>query len=344
MRIKKRWVLKDQAIFLKRLSSLLEKGYSLNEAMKFTAIDLSEEKKQDILFCLNELSKGVLLRTTFEKLQFHSEVLSYLYFSEKHGNLEFALREGGEMLNRKMIQHEKLKKVLQYPLFLFFTIGILMYISQSVIAPQFEQIYRSMNLKQSFLTEVLFFIFQGSTFFMVLLVLLFICCLIFYVAFFKNLLPQEKMRMSMKIPLWKKFALLLNSYYFSLQLSNLLKSGLSIYESLTVFENQNLLPFFRDEAAWFIRQLKKGDRFEVLVERNDFYEKELTQVVAHGQANGHLARELYTYSQFVLERIETKMMKWIMLIQPAAYLAVGLTVLIMYLSMILPMYHMMEAL
>lgn len=343
MRINKRWSLKDQAIFLKRLSSLLEKGYSLNEAMTFTSIDLSDEKKQDILFCLKELSKGVILRATFEKLKFHSEVLSYLYFSEKHGNLESALREGGELLHRKMIQHEKLKKVLQYPLFLFFTIGILMYISQSVIAPQFEQIYRSMNLKQSFLTEVLFFIFQGSTFFMVFVVILVIVGIIIYVVFFRKLLPQEKMRLSMSIPLWKKFALLLNSYYFSLQLSNLLKSGLSIYESLTVFEKQNLLPFYRDEAAWFIGHLKKGDRFEVLVARNDFYEKELTQVVAHGQANGHLARELYTYSQFVLERIETKMMKWVMLIQPAAYFAVGVTVLIMYLSMILPMYQMMEA-
>ncbi len=343
MRIKKRWALKDQAIFLKRLSSLLEKGYSLNDAMKFTSIDLSDEKKQDVLFCLRELSKGVLLRSAFEKLQFHSEVLSYLYFAEKHGELDIALREGGEMLNRKLIQHEKLKKVLQYPLFLFFTIGILMYISQSVIAPQFQQIYRSMNLKQSFLVEVLFFIFQGSTYFMVFIVIIFIGGSIFYVTFFNKLLPQEKMRISLKIPLWKKFAVPLNSYYFSLQLSNLLKGGLSIYESLTVFENQDLLPFYRDEAAWFIGQLKKGDRFEVLVERNDFYEKELTQVVAHGQANGHLARELYTYSQFVLERIETKMVKWILLIQPAAYLAVGLTVLIMYLSMILPMYQMMEA-
>lgn len=70
----------------------------------------------------------------------------------------------------------------------------------------------------------------------------------------------------------------------------------------------------------------------------------MSQVVGHGQANGRLARELYTYSQFVLERLEDKTMKWLLMIQPAAYITVGITVLIMYLSMIMPMYHMMEAL
>ncbi|MDQ0858403.1 competence type IV pilus assembly protein ComGB [Bacillus sp. V2I10] len=344
MKIKKKWLIKDQAMFLKRLSDLLEKGYTLNEAMKFTSIDLNEEKKQAVFFCLRELSKGVPVRTAFEKLRFHNEVLSYLYFAERHGDLETALREGGEMLNRKLVQHEKMKKVLQYPLFLFFTIGILLYISQSVIAPQFQQIYHSMNIKPSILTEILFMIFQGTKLFLIFILMLFVLGSIFYISYFKKLLPQEKMRIAIKIPLWKKFVILINSYYFSLQLSNLLKGGLSIYESLTVFENQNLLPFYRDEASWFIDHLKKGERFEGLVARNLFYEKELTQVIGHGQANGHLARELYTYSQFVLERLENKLMKWIMLIQPAAYFAVGMTVLMMYLSMILPMYHMMEAL
>lgn len=344
MKIKKKWLIKEQALFLNRLSDLLEKGYTLNEAMKFTSIDLNEEKKQAVFFCLQELSKGVPVRAAFEKLSFHTEVLSYLYFAERHGDLEMALREGGEMLSRKLVQHEKMKKVLQYPLFLFFTIGILLYISQSVIAPQFQQIYHSMNIKPSILTEILFIIFEGTKIFIGLILLLLIAGSIFHISYFKKLPPQEKMRIAIKIPLWKKFVILINSYYFSLQLSNLLKGGLSIYESLTVFENQNLLPFYRDEASWFIEHLKKGERFEGLVERNSFYEKEMTQVIGHGQANGNLARELYTYSQFVLERLEGKLMKWIMMIQPAAYLAVGVTVLLMYLSMILPMYHMMEAL
>jgi competence protein ComGB len=65
MKIKKKWLIKDQAMFLKRLSDLLEKGYTLNEAMKFTSIDLNEEKKQAVFFCLRELSKGVPVRTLF---------------------------------------------------------------------------------------------------------------------------------------------------------------------------------------------------------------------------------------------------------------------------------------
>ncbi|WP_411333451.1 competence type IV pilus assembly protein ComGB [Metabacillus indicus] len=344
MKTKKRWSLKDQSQFLKRMSNLLEKGYTLNEALKFTSIDLRADKSGDVAHCLRRLSAGQSIRSAFEELSFHREVLSYLYFAEKHGDLDAAFKEAGDMLSRKVVQREKWQKVMQYPLFLFFTIGILFYLSQSVIAPQFQQIYHSMNLEPSFLTHFLFFLFEAVKSAVIGSLVLLMLGGVYYMVRLRAFKPQRKMRFMLKIPVWKKIIVLINSYYFALQLSNLLKSGLSIYESLKVFEHQNFLPFYRDEAKWFIEHLKKGERFETLISHNCFYEKEMSQVVGHGQANGRLARELYTYSQFVLERLEDKTMKWLLMIQPAAYITVGITVLIMYLSMIMPMYHMMEAL
>ncbi|UOK57021.1 hypothetical protein MGI18_20290 [Bacillus sp. OVS6] len=97
----------------------MEKGYTLNEAMKFTSIDLNEEKKQAVFFCLRELSKGVPVRTAFEKLRFHNEVISYLYFAERHGDLEIALREGGNAEPEACAarKNEKSSAISSFPLF-----------------------------------------------------------------------------------------------------------------------------------------------------------------------------------------------------------------------------------
>ncbi len=76
-----------------------------------------------------------------------------------------------------------------------------------------------------------------------------------------------------KIPLLGKAAVLFNSYFFSLQLSSLLKSGLSIYDSLTAFKEQSFLPFYREEAEMLITRLKAGETIESALSGHPCYEK-----------------------------------------------------------------------
>jgi competence protein ComGB len=117
---------------------------------------------------------------------------------------------------------------------------------------------------------------------------------------------------------------------------------MSTFESLKIFETQNILPFYRLEAIHLIGKLKTGVQFHQIIEERGFYEKELSLVILHGQANGQLSRELYMYSQLVIEKLENKIVKAMTIIQPAIYAFVGIVVLFVYLSMLLPMYKMME--
>ncbi|UPG64537.1 type II secretion system F family protein [Metabacillus endolithicus] len=119
---------------------------------------------------------------------------------------------------------------------------------------------------------------------------------------------------------------------------------MSTFESLKVFESQNLLPFFKVEAGYLIQQLRAGEQLHHIIGERCFYEKELSLVILHGQANGQLSRELYTYSQLIIDKLEQKMVKVMAIVQPAIYGFVGIIVLFVYLSMLLPMYKMMESL
>lgn len=332
----------SQAEFMQRLSDLLEKGYSLNEALDFLILQFEGVKKADLLECMEELRHGLSVSSMFEKLSFDRDVLSYLYFAENHGDLQFALKESSDLLTRKCTQAEKLARVLRYPLFLILIGFGVIYISQTVIGPQFLQIYQSMNMEPSLLTKGLMMLFGMMKFLFAALIAFLSLFAVFYFFYFRKLAPHQQMKWMMKVPIWNKGVRMFNSYYFSLQLSYLLKGGLSYFESLKVFEKQSFHPFFKEESASFIKDLKKGEAFESIIKKSSFYEKEFFHMIAHGQANGQLARDLYNYSQFVITNLEKKMMRIISIIQPAVFLFVGLIVLIVYLSMMLPMYQMME--
>jgi competence protein ComGB len=342
MKIKQKWSLKDQAAILKRLSNMLEKGYTLNEALNFLYVNEKGSKKDDLFSCMTHLSSGNSFRQSLTNLYFHRDVLSYLYFAEQHGDMEFALRESSEILHKKMTHLEKLAKILRYPIFLITTVIVILSIVQSVITPQFQQLYSSMNIEASFFSVFLLLVFNALEWLGIVSLLVGITFLFYYFFSYKKKTIEDQMSTLLKIPIINKVFIMFHSYFFALQLSNLLRGGMSTFESLKIFESQNILPFYRLEAIHLIGKLKTGVQLHQIIEERGFYEKELSLVILHGQANGQLSRELYMYSQLVIEKLENKTVKAMTIIQPAIYAFVGIVVLFVYLSMLLPMYKMME--
>ncbi|MDQ0231967.1 competence type IV pilus assembly protein ComGB [Metabacillus malikii] len=343
MKNKRKWSLKDQALLLKRLSDLLEKGYTLNEALNFISVNEKGRQKDDLLNCVSNLAEGYSLRYGLTNLYFHRDVLSYLYFAEQHGNMEFALKESSIMLYKKIAHYDKLTKILRYPIFLIFTVAVILIFIQSVITPQFNHLYTSMNIEVSIFSMILSQSFLYLRWSMLIAAIFLLLFLIYYFIRFRKYTAERKMRLIVKIPILKTYVKMMLSYYLSLQISILLRGGMSIYDCLKIFTTQSIIPFFQEEANTFIHQLKAGQKFNDIIYEREFYEDELSQVILHGQANGQLARELYMYSQFVIEKIDTSINKIITYIQPTVYLFVGIIVLFVYLSMLMPMYKMIDS-
>ncbi|AYV16255.1 MULTISPECIES: competence type IV pilus assembly protein ComGB [Bacillus] len=341
-RIKRTWPLKDQAAFLKRLGEMTEKGYSLIEGLRLLKLQLHKRQLAELTDGIRRLREGDAFYQVLEALSFHKEAVSICYFAEKHGELPGAMKQSGELLQRKLMQTNQIKKMLRYPMFLISSVCVMFYILQSLIIPQFSGIYQSMNMNTSGATALIFAFFRHFHE-ACALALSAAFCLFLYVWFLcKKKSPQDKMLIVVKIPLLGKAAVLFNSYFFSLQLSSLLKSGLSIYDSLTAFKEQSFLPFYREEAEMLITRLKAGETIESALSGHPCYEKDLAAAVSHGQANGRLHRELYTYSQFMMERLEQNAAKYTGILQPVIYGVVAGMILIVYMSMLMPMYQMMN--
>ncbi|WP_078545701.1 competence type IV pilus assembly protein ComGB [Litchfieldia alkalitelluris] len=339
---KNSWPLQEQPVFLKRLSELLDQGYTITQGLDFLKFQLNEECQEKLQQSLELLKEGDSVYQLFTNLNFHPDVLSYLYFAEQHGEISFALREGSSILQRKLHYKEKLQKLIRYPIFLILFVGMMFLGIEHMLLPQFQTMYMSMNNESSLFLHVLFQIFFIGKTLGVLLCLLVVGCVIYYYFSFRHLSATEQALIKIKFPLFNRLWILWNSHFFSIQLSNLLKGGLSIVESLALFEDQKHSHFLQEEALYIKGRLSIGDKLPEIIHSRPFYEKELSYIIQHGQNNGVLEIELYHYSQFVVQRIEERITRIFSILQPLLLTAVGLMIVIMYIAMLLPMFNLIQ--
>ncbi|MGE7881129.1 competence type IV pilus assembly protein ComGB [Bacillus sp. NPDC094077] len=340
---KKTWSLSDQVVLLKRLGDLLEKGYSLLQALEFLRFQLPLEKKVQLQHMIEGLKDGKSLHDSFHQLMFHQEMLSYLFYAERHGDISFALQRGSALLYKKDKYRKDMMKIMQYPVFLAFFLMIMLTVFNLILLPQVEMVYSSFGSTAPLLTEQILSAIKRIPYIIFTIILIVIIGCSLYMFYFRKLPHIQRVKIILRIPLIRTFLLLKHSHYFSTQLSGLLNGGLSVFEALTIMMEQKYHPFFQYEAGRIERQLIAGEPLQSIIAKSGYYEKELSYIITHGQANGNLAIELGDYSDLIMEKMEQKIKNMLVIIQPILFTCIGGIVVLMYLAMIMPMFQMMNS-
>ncbi|MEH7380008.1 competence type IV pilus assembly protein ComGB [Bacillus sp. JJ1533] len=338
----KNWTLKEQTLYLGRIGNLLDQGYSFDQASQFLLFQLPKKHSQDIGAIIESCKQGDSLYTAFSKVGFHKDILGYIYFAEQHGDVSFALREGSAMLQKKLNHLEKGKKLIRYPLALLLFVGFMFTMIEKILLPQFESLFTSMSYDQTIISTFLLRLPEFNRYLLLFIGLLLIIGLAYYFLHFQKRTPVEKMKLLLKIPILKNVMIMFNTHFFSVQLSNLLKGGLSIFQALTMFEQQLHSPFFREEAKEMKLLLRAGNRFDEILKSREYYETDLTMIILHGQSNGNLASELQHYSQYVMEKAEEKITRLLAIVQPILFAIIGIIIMLMYGAIMVPMFQLLN--
>lgn len=338
----RKWSVFEQAVFLRKIAELLSRGYPLSEAIESLAYQLPPFRKEELMNCLVYLNKGLPLHHVLSQIGFNKDLTGYVYFAEQHGSFADALLEGSSLAIKREKDRQKLLKLLNYPLLLIFLTGGMFYFVQKTLLPRFTSLFKTMNLQANFFTKVVYAFGKYFPFAIELLLVLLIIASIYYFYIFrkKSLLTQRKYLI--RIPLAGRILALLYTQYFSVQLSFLLGGGLSITESLLLFEKNRSQPFYSDLGKEIKTRLLTGENLEEIIRGFPFFEKDFSKIVKHGQENGKLEKELLFYSQHCVASLEDKIEKYLRTIQPVLFLFIGFLVVSMYLSILLPMFHLMD--
>jgi competence protein ComGB len=338
----KKWSLLEQGNFLMKTGELLNRGYSYSEAVESLLYQMPTNRQRELRICLEDLKAGYPLHSVLAKLKFQKDLIGYIYFADKHGGMLEAISEGSKMILNKNINLQKIKKTCFYPMLMFVMTNILFVFVRNTLLPQYFSLYDSMGLEVNLFTKVIAAfgtLLPIISFFFLISVLL---LLLYYFSYFNKLPIIRQRTFLLRIPLLGSTLRLIQTQYFTFQLGYLLSGGLSVHESLQLFESAPRNVFYREISMIITSRLKRGEDFPQILSHLNLFEKELPFVFKHGQSNGKLDKELLFFSQSSLKKLEEKMQYSLKFIQPVLYGMIALLVVAMYLSIMLPMFQIMN--
>lgn len=208
--------------------------------------------------------------------------------------------------------------------------------------PQFMTLFSSLSIEIPSITLLVMTFIRLSPYIASLFILFFIVLLLYYRCTFKKKDAIVKANFLTKVPVFGWFYKTLLTYYFCVHLSCLLKNGVSILEALVIFQQQNAIPFLKREALLLKICLERGESLQGILSSHRYYHQELVFIVDHGQRNGRLPEELEYYASWLLQQFRQKVKFIFMLLQPSLFIFIGFIVLLLFSSILIPIFKMVE--
>ena len=131
-------------------------------------------------------------------------------------------------------------------------------------------------------------------------------------------------------------------YYLTSNLAIMLQNGLDLRKIVQVFAKFKERTLLFEIGQEMDRSLKQGIGIEQIFKRYYFVSNELVVFLSNGSTNEMLAKNLRALSRLCFQRLIKKSERLISLIQPTAFVIIGITIVVTYLKMLLPLYHSME--
>lgn len=323
----KRFNTYEQVLFFQELGELLQSGYSISQSLDILAS--AHIKWQSWLSSvIEQLRQGQPLHSIL-KQDVNNQILLQLKLADQHGNLSETLVAIGKSLANLQQQQNKVKQVMRYPLILLGILGAMLIGLKYFLYPILNQ-WQDNPLTNHRAYYLYFYLFAGS--------IIFSLGIVSIMWIRKN--ARQKLLLLAKIPVFGTIIRTIVTYQVTQQLAILLASGLTIPEILDEISQEKLV----DGRTTFMianharRSLQKGYTIESYILEQPYLNKSLAGYFSRGHEPKVLAKYLsyYTKTQFQLLMQQTD--RLIGVIQPLFFGVIGIAIVSLYVSMLLPMY------
>lgn len=329
-----------QLTFLKRLYRMLHRGYPLTEALDLIKWDHQLKRVAESI--QSSLYAGKYLDEALAKAHFHQLIIVYIYFVRVNSDLLTSLRQSIAMFEQRLQAFERFKKVSRYPLFLITIFIVLLLLIKQFILPAYLDMfqYHATSAKTVQLT-----LFVFNTVFTLLFVIFSLMLGIFLFWRLKKhqLSIEQQLSLLHYIPIYRHYIRLQTSFYFATHVSLFLKTGLSLKQIVQHMQRQNELPILQHYASVMMTHLKKGYHLNELLHTLPFIDRQLANIFQQDTNLETLEKDLATYADFIAETLEQRMMRLITFIQPVTFGLLGFFIVMIYVSLLWPMFQLIDS-
>ncbi len=318
--------------FYKQLLALLAAGVPIVASLQIIQNQSDKNFGSIIKKITTDLAEGKTLASSLKTNSFPDEDINLIKIGIATGKLEDSLEKIVQYSQNSLSAKNKIKKALLYPSIVLGLSFLSILFLLIFILPTFKGIFSEFNFDLPFLTR-LFLKISENWFFIFILIIGLIIVLGY---FFK----KEEIRI--KLPL-------IGSIYKNKVISKIcrglgyqLKSSVSVLTAIKAVKQGVDSKIYSKALDELYIGLEQGESFSTILAGNALFPISLIQIIKIGEESGTLDDILIQSANYYEQETESFIKKWITLVEPLSTLAVGGIVALIALSMVLPLFQMME--
>jgi len=339
--------LKEKMLFAKNLSIMISSGLPLAKAVKNIAAQTQNKKFIKILEKIQgDLQAGSSLADSLAKYPkvFNELFVNMINVGEASGNLDEVLSILSLQLEKENEIIRKVKGAMIYPaviLVAMIGVGILMMI---YVVPQITAVFSDMEVTLPPTTQ---FIISTSNFLRNHLILFFLIVgvILAGIKFFIGTESGKKLTgmMMLNVPILKNIAMKLNCARFCRIYSSLLKSGVSVVESLKILSRTLTNYYYKQALEEASQSIQKGIPLSTIIYKKDkVFPILVPQMIEVGEETGKTESILMNLAEFYEEEVDQITKNLSSIIEPVLMLIIGSAVGFFAISILQPMYGVLE--
>ncbi|MFJ8087172.1 competence type IV pilus assembly protein ComGB [Lysinibacillus sp. NPDC095746] len=337
-----KWRVREQAHFFSRLSVLMQEGYLFPQAISIL-LPHHIEAHEEIQKLVNErLRQGAGVLGVFEALQIPKQHLVAITVAENNGHMIETLKGVAKQMALSESTKKKLMKLLFYPVVLILFLMLLFLVFRTIFFPNIEKMVTSRTTGTEEASIALSKVLLHFPDALIVVGIAVICSIFFFHLYLKRCPIAHRLNIILKTPLIRIYIRMSLTRQFAAYLGSLLQSGFSLQASLQILEEQQLQPFLQYLARCIKERVVFGDTLTQAVHLMTVWQMDFSTFVEHGEQSGYLGKELVLYSELLTEKQEQLLHKVLAFVQPTFFIIIAMCIVAAYVSLLLPIYHMIE--
>jgi type IV pilus assembly protein PilC len=333
--------------FAKNLSAMIKAGLPLSKALSVIERQSKGARFKSTVEGINlEIKKG---NTLNEALKKYPNIFSNLFVSmtkagEESGSLAEALSNVALQMDKTYRLQKKVKGAMIYPAVIvsvMIIVGILMFI---FVVPGITETFRELNTELPASTKLIIFIsdFLTGHWFMTLLIIL---TFIIAVYLFLKTGFGKKIRdyIIIRLPLVSELIKEANTARVARTLSSLLVAGVPVAQSIDITREMVSNYYYKNVLAEAGKTVQKGENISgVFMKNPDLYPTFVGEMMSVGEETGNMASMLLEVAIFYENDVEERTKDLSTIIEPVLMVIIGIAVGFFALSMVTPIYSVMD--
>ncbi len=334
----------ELSVTTRHLSVLLGAGITLVASLDALIAQVKNQKFKKIIAEIKEsITEGNSLAFSLSQ---HPRVFSPVYINmvqagEASGSLDVVLDRLAAFSEHQQALRGRIKAALAYPVILSFIAVLILFYLITFVVPSITRIFEDMHQVLPLPTLLLIGIsdFLKSFWWLVLL------SLAVFILLAQKLVKTPRGRhvwdeIKLRIPVFGAINVRIAMARFGRTLGSLLESGVSLLTALQIVKNivnNTKLGRVIDDAT---EQIEKGKGLASPLGQSRWFPPIAIQMISAGEHSGQLENMLDKIGDIYEKEAESRIMAATALLEPVMILAMGVTVLFIVLSILLPIFEM----